>query len=416
MRKCLIMVCFISTLLLLYPKSADQAKEKIKITGKSLNNEFAEINRKYGVEIITDVNSMIPDNWISSPINGKASPLAEKYFQKSSEMIVKALSEYPKDFLSGQIHGIALVDHLEFYGVEYGGTAVYEYHTIILEIKDWTSEDWVVSTIHHELNHLLVYWNDFPKAEWSSFNKSGFKYGNGGVDAIKGGQSGTSRSESAFNEGFANQYGKSAFIEDVATITEFAISDRKDFMNRALKYPIIANKFNTLKKFYASLNSYFDDDFWAGKISVDWDNEDNKDKKESVTKKDNVRKNNGNSEKNKNESVDENEKGILFYSYLKPYVYKRTFTINETYIAYYFELDNKDGQYESVDVRAIYYYPDGSLVGEFTKTYELGKSDDVVKCSWGFGWKDPGKWRTGRYKVEVYVNDDFYSEGYFNVK
>ena len=398
MKKASILFVLFIISMIIPAQMSGSTKERLDLPGKTAQY-FMDINRDYGIEIITNVNAMIPGNWVASPINGKAKALDEIYYEKTAKAISKALSVYPKNFLDDQLHGISLVSHLEFYGVEYGGTAVYEYRTIILEIKEWSSEKWIIGTIHHELNHLLVYWNDFPESRWKSLNKSGFKYGNGGADAIKNGQSSTTRDEKSLRDGFANQYGKSAYVEDIATIAEFAISDRDDFQKRAMKYPIISNKFSVLKDFYHKLNPDIDDEFWTGI---------NKEDKNDVINIDNVR--------DSSEALIEDMTGpeIKFYSYLDPYAYKERFSKNDTYIAYYFELDNSKTSYDSVDVRAVYYYPDGSKVGEFMKTYSSKK--DNITCSWGFGWKDPGNWISGKYKVELYVNDDFFSNGYFYVR
>jgi hypothetical protein len=401
MRKFFFVTVYIFLFFFIFAQTPTPTNEKIIVSGKS-SNSLSDVYEKYGVEIITDTKKMIPQSWIDSPVNGKAKSLSSDLYDKAAKMIVKALKEYPKDFLLKNLKGIAIVDRLEFYGVEYGGTAAYEYKILILEIKDWSDENWVISTIHHEFNHLLVYWNKFPESVWSSYNKKGFNYGNGGVDAIKNGMSSTDRVESAFRDGFANQYGKSAFVEDVATITEYAIGDRADFQTRALKYPIIFNKFETLKKFYRSLDPYFTDEFWSGKKS-------NTDTKENTIIKNDTKDNIRSRINDEKETVN-----ISFYSYTDPYNFEKVLTKNETYIAYYFEIDNTGPQYESVDVTATYYYPDGSLLGEFTNTYE--PEDDIIKCTWGFGWKSPGNWKNGKYKVILNVNDEYYGTGYFNVK
>ena len=62
-----------------------------------------------------------------------------------------------------------------------------------------------------------------------------------------------------------------------------------------------------------------------------------------------------------------------------------------------------------------YYNPDGSLRGRIDADYEI-KSD--WKTSWitrGWGWDEPGNWPVGTYKVEVYMDNRFLTEGMFTI-
>jgi hypothetical protein len=231
-----------------------------------------KIFNDFGVKITFDTAVMIPELWFASPINGKASKLDAKYYSSSLKSIEAALKRYPKKFLEKSLYSLGLCGSLSFYNIEYEGTAVYENHGIILAIRDSVNAEWIDATVSHELNHLLVCWNDFPKEEWIKCNKEGFVYGEGGAAAIQTGKSSTDKTESSFDEGFVCEYSKSDFIEDVATLAGYAMADRKDFYNRALRHPIIKKKFEIMKKFYHDLDNFFDEKYWNGDVKINYPN------------------------------------------------------------------------------------------------------------------------------------------------
>jgi len=72
---------------------------------------------------------------------------------------------------------------------------------------------------------------------------------------------------------------------------------------------------------------------------------------------------------------------------------------------------------EQVDflIRAIYYYPDGSVMGDFSKD-SYAESD--WSTSWhahGWGYENPGNWKIGDYYVEIYLNEELVATSWFTV-
>jgi hypothetical protein len=370
---------------------------------------FDRIYREYGVEIITDTSRMIPDHWLASPIDGKASPIDSSLYGLATDYIEDALKEYPRRFLEKHLYSISLVDSLSFYDVPYGGTATYSFHGVIIQIKDWTNRDWFVDTIHHELNHLLVHHQDFPEYQWEATNAPGFKYGGGGVEAIRNGLSSTERTESAFRDGFANQYGKSAFVEDVATIVEYAIGDRADFLRRAAGYPIVARKYEILKQFYYSLDPWFDEDYWMGDVSM---------RDEDYTmNREPVRNNSMDTQKSNTAESGSPFKVTSMEFFETGRVDKRSTLFDAdsaTRIGYYIVFENSQRLDKTVSIKAVYFYPDGSEMGDFTIDYESGGYSSFY-CHWTFGWDKPGYWDYGEYRVVLYLDGDYLTEGYFSV-
>lgn len=72
---------------------------------------------------------------------------------------------------------------------------------------------------------------------------------------------------------------------------------------------------------------------------------------------------------------------------------------------------------ERVDftIRAVYYYPDGSVMADFNK-------DSYTEADWtqswhatGWGWEEPGNWKEGDHYVELFIGDDLVAWGWFTV-
>lgn len=66
-------------------------------------------------------------------------------------------------------------------------------------------------------------------------------------------------------------------------------------------------------------------------------------------------------------------------------------------------------------IRAIFYYPDGSVMGDFSK-------DSYAEMDWstswhahGWGYQDPGNWKIGDYYIEVFVNEELVASSWFTI-
>ncbi len=67
------------------------------------------------------------------------------------------------------------------------------------------------------------------------------------------------------------------------------------------------------------------------------------------------------------------------------------------------------------DVDAVFYNPDGSVLGRSTKH---AHADPEWTESWhtdGYGWKDPGRWSPGQYRLDLVVNGSKIGGGSFEI-
>jgi len=115
--------------------------------------------------------------------------------------------------------------------------------------------------------------------------------------------------------------------------------------------------------------------------------------------------------------------GLRFYESgpdilpLNERVYKGTFATSTTrYINWELTLQHPQPN-QRIDFRAaaIYYRPDGSIMTEHgINTYLESNWIDSFHTS-GWGWPEPGNWKTGEYAVEIFVNDQKVANGSFSV-
>ena len=73
------------------------------------------------------------------------------------------------------------------------------------------------------------------------------------------------------------------------------------------------------------------------------------------------------------------------------------------------------GQRIDFEIEAVYYRSDGNVLAR-------NKRKTYVKSEWtssyhnyGWGWKTPGKWPLGKYRVEVYIKNEKVTSGSFEI-
>ncbi len=110
------------------------------------------------------------------------------------------------------------------------------------------------------------------------------------------------------------------------------------------------------------------------------------------------------------------ERGDEFMPYNDP-DYKKEFNNQDTrFISWEMKLNGPaPGTELSFRIHYKYYYPNGSLMGEHTYDASvLGELENPVYSN-GWGYQDPGQWRNGFYKVEIYIDDQLIGSEFYNV-
>ncbi|MCW9080589.1 MAG: caspase family protein [Colwellia sp.] len=70
---------------------------------------------------------------------------------------------------------------------------------------------------------------------------------------------------------------------------------------------------------------------------------------------------------------------------------------------------------QSHKMKWVYYEADGSVSGKMEKDFTISASTPYKRVSKGWGWKTPGNWRPGRYKVKAFIDDMEVGEQFFTI-
>ncbi len=209
--------------------------------------------------IFTISEDMFPESWLTGEINGKAEPLDSSEYERSENIILKALKKYPTGYPERYLKKIYAVGYLEFFGVEYGGTNTEGIIYISNRGEDMGYTDrFLEQTFHHEFSSLLYFSHpEYFKAEqWKKLNK-GFTYGEGGVAAIQSGTASTELSVDFAELGVLSQYGTADIEEDFNLFAEQIFCASDGFWDFVETYPALREKVEIITNFYRKTDPQF---------------------------------------------------------------------------------------------------------------------------------------------------------------
>ncbi len=242
----------------IHPKNT-RGKNKIHTTQLTTSARFKQIEKKYGIAIKWKINAaFLPKYWKTKPINGNAVALDQQELKRFPVLIEKSLSRYPHSVIKKNLKGIYLAKELQFYGVGYGGTYYYDQVYITSQgVANNYNDEFIIKSFHHEFSSILMTNYNFPKAAWAACNKRGYKYGKGGMNAIKSGTASLSGSPRTYKNGFISQYSMSAIEEDFNVFSETMFIEPAKMQRLIKQYPIIAKKARVWLRFYKKIHPTF---------------------------------------------------------------------------------------------------------------------------------------------------------------
>ncbi|HOV13082.1 MAG TPA: caspase family protein [Spirochaetota bacterium] len=111
-------------------------------------------------------------------------------------------------------------------------------------------------------------------------------------------------------------------------------------------------------------------------------------------------------------------KSLDFYDTKDPKKIRKSFDIDTlTFVGFNLDLDIRPSFYENMTLKAIFIYPDGSIMGEVKKDFKKTELEkDKIIWNKKYGFKSSGYWKAGKYRFEVYLNSEKIEESFFNVK
>lgn len=211
------------------------------------------------VSFTTD-EEMYPESWRGGNIKAEAVALNEAEYDRSKNIVSKALEKYPVEVLSKHIKKIYVLDDIRFYGLRYGGTnsidAVYISNR---GLEKGYTDHFVEQLFHAEFSSILLrnlsyYLN---KTNWISCNDESFVYGGSGMEAIRTNKDSEGFDEALHEYGLLNQYACSNFENDVNSFAKNIFSPKTGFWKAVKKYPRLQCKMDLLILFYSQIDASF---------------------------------------------------------------------------------------------------------------------------------------------------------------
>ncbi|MFN8577589.1 MAG: hypothetical protein U0354_12100 [Candidatus Sericytochromatia bacterium] len=226
------------------------------INNNPSNNLFQEIKYKYNVDIrYTRMGKYFPDYWIKQKIDIDFQEIDLNEVKRFPKLLDKALSTYSLNTIKKYLKNVNLFKSLYFYKTNYGAT--YDHNSIYMTsngIKNNYTDSYLINIFHHEFSSLLLMYNKFPEEEWKSWSPRGFKYNNGGLEALKNNKYSLYGSDDLYKLGLLSEYSLASFEEDFNVYSGLILENPNNIYKLIKKYPYIKEKFKIWIKYYNSID------------------------------------------------------------------------------------------------------------------------------------------------------------------
>lgn len=163
-----------------------------------------------------------------------------------------AFARYPVTGLVSRLDGAYVVWALWFDGTYMGGTNDRSRRIVVGLSPGTVDSTWLEHALHHEIAHVLRERprSGFPDKAWARANAPGFRYGDGGLNAMKAGQAARAFDPALNAQGILCNYGASGMDEDWCTIAEEVVADDPAFWALMPQYPRLREKARLAVEFY----------------------------------------------------------------------------------------------------------------------------------------------------------------------
>lgn len=223
-------------------------------------------DQRTGVPIIySDQGRIFPDSWYSERINAKGESLSKEQYERSKKIVQKALAKYPVQVIKNNLKAIYVLNEIEFYGQTYGGTNTGNklYLSNKGKAKGYT-DFYLEQLFHAEFSSVLLrnYKSQFNETKWKALNAPGFKYGKGGVKALKNKTDSEKLHTKYLELGVLNQYSISSLENDFNAFAKNLFLPKQGFKKILERYTPIRRKRELTIAFYAAIDSTFSETFF----------------------------------------------------------------------------------------------------------------------------------------------------------
>ncbi|MBY0547612.1 MAG: hypothetical protein K2W95_09985 [Candidatus Obscuribacterales bacterium] len=200
-------------------------------------------------------------------------------------LLSKELDLYPPGFFA-KVHlkQIVLCSGVSCAGGEMPGFADVQSESLYLGVPEIDGNFWFKRILHHEVFHLIDFHDDLEGLNDRSWERLNRTAKNDGSDHVRSGEfdvpggsgegTGTGTDSAADNSkervegtitgggGFLNEYSRSAVHEDKAEFFSLMMTAYNQVVQLTERDPIIARKFERMKRLVAKVDARFNDEFW----------------------------------------------------------------------------------------------------------------------------------------------------------
>lgn len=224
------------------------------------------VHKKSGISVSFVIDDeMFPESWLGGTINGTAISLEESEYDRCKKIINKALDKYPLDLVKDNLKKIYFLNHLEFYGVHYGGTNSTDviYLTSKGEANNYT-DLYLEQIFHEELSSIFLrnYASQINESTWMQCASDSITYGGTGADAIRNGKAGEDFDTRINENGFLGEYATSNFENDINSFAKNIFCPKPGFWNLIEVHERLKCKLEIIIAFYSAMHEDLNEDFF----------------------------------------------------------------------------------------------------------------------------------------------------------
>ncbi len=170
-------------------------------------------------------------------------------------VVEEFIKRYNSEIIRNNLTDIYILDSFECFGSPRGG--MFFSTSIYIDIKPFFTDQWVLSTLHHEFSSILKRNYPFPEQEWRSINNNSFNYTHNVLEVLKQPDNSQLLS-SSLEEGFLQEYARTTIDNDFNTVAEWMFTRETELCEIRGKHDRIDKKVELALKFYKSIGSGVD--------------------------------------------------------------------------------------------------------------------------------------------------------------
>ena len=225
----------------------------------------AKLKEKYGLAVHQlDDSNQLPSSVVFKIKNGEAvvkiSPLKEGQFFNYLSVLQKALAKYPQSLIRNTLTDVYIGGpYTENDAIIVG---MYERTKLFLFYNHKEGNNaplFLEQTFHHEFSSILIQRYDFPAFDWLKLNPKDFSYiiNPKKIDEYMNSVGTYAADKAMLEQGVISAYGMVNAENDINTYAELIFTQPDKMKQYINTYPVIAKKYQMIKKFYLSLSPQF---------------------------------------------------------------------------------------------------------------------------------------------------------------